>query len=129
MRPTPISAANASRADLDRHPDGPPDFNVEYADFSDHEAAVWVFSHGTLAGRRRDHIVACVNACEGINPEAVPELLAACKAYIGQQERMVEAGMDEGPADDDLIESFARANAVIVKQTMDAIAKAEGGAA
>jgi len=25
-------------------------------------------------------IVACVNGCEGINPEAVPELLAVCKA-------------------------------------------------
>ena len=25
------------------------------------------------------HIVACVNACEGINPEAVPELLEAAK--------------------------------------------------
>lgn len=33
-------------------------------------------------------IVECVNACEGINPKAVPELLEACKAmaeYISQQ--------------------------------------------
>ena len=28
-------------------------------------------------------IVACVNACEGINPEAVPELLKACKIGLG----------------------------------------------
>ena len=27
-------------------------------------------------------IVACVNACEGINPEAVPDLLAACEAAL-----------------------------------------------
>ena len=26
--------------------------------------------------------VACVNACAGINPEAVPELLAACRAVV-----------------------------------------------
>ena len=24
-------------------------------------------------------IVACVNACQGLNPEAIPDLLAACK--------------------------------------------------
>ena len=30
-------------------------------------------------------IVACVNACEGINPEAVPELLEALKdMYLGR---------------------------------------------
>ena len=27
-------------------------------------------------------IVACVNACEGINPEAVPDLLAACRETL-----------------------------------------------
>jgi hypothetical protein len=32
-----------------------------------------------IANARR--IVACVNACEGINPEAVPDLLEACEAY------------------------------------------------
>ena len=34
----------------------------------------------TRANARR--IVACVNACEGINPEAVPDLLQACKAAL-----------------------------------------------
>lgn len=29
-------------------------------------------------------IVDCVNSCEGINPEAVPELLEACKAVVGR---------------------------------------------
>ena len=29
-----------------------------------------------------DRIVTCVNYCEGINPEAVPDLLAACKATV-----------------------------------------------
>jgi hypothetical protein len=29
-----------------------------------------------------EHIVACVNACEGINPKAVPDLLKACKVLL-----------------------------------------------
>lgn len=29
-----------------------------------------------------EHIVACVNACAGINPEAVPELVKACEAIM-----------------------------------------------
>jgi hypothetical protein len=28
------------------------------------------------------HIIACVNACTGINPRAVPLLLAACKSML-----------------------------------------------
>jgi hypothetical protein len=39
----------------------------------------------------REHaedIVACVNACEGINPEAVPDLLAACKAADDEFKRI-----------------------------------------
>ena len=35
---------------------------------------------GTEAGENGERIVACVNACEGINPEAVPDLLEACQA-------------------------------------------------
>lgn len=30
------------------------------------------------------HIVSCANACEGINPEAVPDLLGACKYVLEQ---------------------------------------------
>lgn len=38
--------------------------------------------HWNEANAKR--IVACVNACAGINPEAVPDLLEACKkAYAG----------------------------------------------
>lgn len=39
----------------------------------------------TLAARipRSKRIVACVNACEGINPEAVPDLLMALKRMVG----------------------------------------------
>lgn len=36
--------------------------------------------HSTTADGER--IVACVNACQGINPEAVPDLLEACKAAL-----------------------------------------------
>lgn len=43
-------------------------------------------ANGTLpwktAEANMERIVACVNACAGINPEAVPMLLAACKAVL-----------------------------------------------
>ena len=35
-----------------------------------------------LTKANAEHIVACVNACEGINPEAVPDLLKACKLLL-----------------------------------------------
>lgn len=37
-------------------------------------------SETALANMRR--IVACVNGCAGINPEAVPELVEACEAFL-----------------------------------------------
>ena len=40
---------------------------------------------GDEAKANAHRIVACVNACEGINPEAVPELLEALKdMYLGR---------------------------------------------
>ena len=36
-------------------------------------------SPAAAAQATADHIAACLNACEGINPEAVQDLLAACK--------------------------------------------------
>ncbi len=36
----------------------------------------------TMADANAARIVASVNACGGINPEAVPKLLAACQKYI-----------------------------------------------
>jgi hypothetical protein len=71
----------------------------------------------------------CVNACEGINPEAVPELLAALKGLRDQQFRIIEVGGADGPLSQDLIESFAWSNAILWAQAEAAIAKAEGGAA
>lgn len=32
------------------------------------------------AGPNAAHLVACWNACDGLSPEAVPDLLAACEA-------------------------------------------------
>lgn len=72
--------------------------------------------------------VACVNACEGINPEAVPELLRALKGLRDQQFRMIEAGGADGPLSQDLIESFAWSNAILWAQAEAAITEAEGGA-
>jgi hypothetical protein len=72
--------------------------------------------------------VACVNACKGINPEAVPKLLAALKGLRDQQFRMIESGGADGPLSQDLIESFARSNAVLWAHAEAAITEAEGGA-
>jgi len=53
-----------------------------------------------LAGEMRtgnaERVVACVNACAGIaNPEALPELLAACDAYLECRKRNKIHGMGE----------------------------------
>lgn len=36
-----------------------------------------------------EHIVNCVNNCEGINPEAVPDLLKVCKSVAKLQSTVV----------------------------------------
>lgn len=59
-------------------------------------------------------IVACVNACEGINPGAVPDLLAALKSCLPD---LAHYASNHGPGPDKRLDA-ARA----------AIAKAEGGA-
>ena len=77
MRETPPDAATM----LEREAGS--DFPAAYADFPDHEGAVQVISETrSLAMRRRDHIVACVNACEGISPEVVPDLLATARELV-----------------------------------------------
>lgn len=50
-----------------------------------------VDEHIAEANARR--IVACVNACEGINPEAVPELLEALGLLLDGAEQAVKAGL------------------------------------
>lgn len=60
---------------------------VVYGDKGDFNAGVQGDTHEeALANAQR--IVACVNACEGINPEAVPDML---KALEGAVEAMVAA--------------------------------------
>lgn len=39
-----------------------------------------------------ERIVACVNACKGINPEAIPDLLLACKMIVVNIEAAVSSG-------------------------------------
>lgn len=34
---------------------------------------------GPIEHANAERIVACVNACEGLNPEAIPELIAVCE--------------------------------------------------
>ncbi len=41
------------------------------------DGALVAESYGHTANA--EHVVCCWNACEGINPEAVPDLLAACE--------------------------------------------------
>ncbi len=40
-----------------------------------HDPPTYSFSYA-------ERIVACVNACAGINPEAIPELIEACHAIV-----------------------------------------------
>ena len=38
-----------------------------------------------MLSRHKDHIVACVNACAGINPKAVPKLVEAAKSLLSRK--------------------------------------------
>ena len=64
-------------------------------------------------------IVSCVNACDGINPEAVPELVKACEAFLASA-----ASADESVA-------FTANSLKIINNAVDsigaALAKAKGG--
>ena len=39
-----------------------------------------------------DRAVACVNACAGLNPDAVPELVKACEGAVGVLEMVLSDG-------------------------------------
>lgn len=67
-------------------------------------------------------IVACVNGCKGINPEAVPGLLAACKAA----RTTIECTLDDKEARGDAV-NWEAANR-IMETLRAAIADAERGA-
>lgn len=74
--------------------------------------AVCLTSQGNDEANAR-HIVACVNACEGINPEAVPELLAASKAVWKWHNQQSERGpMDLDDALRTLVAAIAKAEKV-----------------
>ena len=49
--------------------------------------------HKVEANARR--IVACVNACEGINPEAVPELRDICESILAKVAAAMPARHDD----------------------------------
>lgn len=78
----------------------------------------------TPATANADRIVSCVNACEGINPEAVPELLAACKRgqelirhlCMGPLDAAAQYGPDyEPPTSDDIVAEIRLIQAAIAK--------------
>ena len=65
------------------------------------------------AGANAARIVACVNGCDGINPEAVKYLLAACKKMVEYRDRAGPMGFQLEKADD----FFAMARKAISKAT------------
>lgn len=68
----------------------------------------------------RDRIVACVNACAGINPEAVPSLLKACEALIADYNECISASeFGDGPIAEQLLETL-KAELAKTKGTGDA---------
>ena len=73
-------------------------------------------------------IVACVNACKGINPEAVPDLLEACKEAKEWLVAMTlkAAFNQENKVAQDEASQIVRE---VSSHLSAAIAKAEGGAA
>jgi hypothetical protein len=80
---------------------------------------LFTLAGGTPSLPNARRIIACVNACRGINPEAVPELLAALELLVRDIGFLVEAGDLPMYAFDH--PSMLKANA--------AIAKAKGEAA
>ena len=49
-----------------------------------------------LAEINFERMVACVNACEGLNPEAVPEIVKVARRYIAWQEMLFESAQEQG---------------------------------
>jgi hypothetical protein len=61
------------------------------------DSATTVIGSGLTKGNA-NHIVACVNACEGINPKAVPDLLEACKLLLEDCEMALANEWDRSDA-------------------------------
>lgn len=89
------------------HIDGPDGVYVLHAE--------WFERNMEEAEANAARATACVNACAGINPDAVPGLLAACKALIG----FVGSVRPGGPV--------LAGEAEMVSDALIAIALAEGG--
>ncbi len=75
---------------------------------SKHSPTPWRLDNGNIVDRcgctiddpldeaDKPGIVTCVNACEGINPEAVPEMVAACATVLDLLDRVVGWEDDTG---------------------------------
>lgn len=81
---------------------------------------------GSKGEANRDRALACVNACEGIKPEAVPELLRVAK--ISQGVRRDEAWAIEAVTEWAVEHGYREDDALWLMED-NAIAKAVGGAA
>jgi len=84
-----------------------------------HKHRGWV--GGFIKESTRDRAIACWNACEGINPEAVPDLLAALMHLVGKIK------MVQDPKAKPVLNGGTLRDSIAIAQA--AIAKAEGSAA
>lgn len=81
-------------------------------------------SHGgghVLDGDSYEHAMCCVNACEGINPEAVPEMLAVC----GTAEALLAISQMPHRATDGLLASNEELRQSVLDLLRDVNAKTE----
>lgn len=62
-----------------------------------------------------ERIVDCVNGCKGINPEAVPELLAALEAIRNDSDAWLEGEMDSLSQNELMMAFISTANAAIAE--------------
>ncbi len=125
-----MSEAKHTSEPWELHPDYPnqvrrPPSNDAYglsACIADCSSGIWPDSK-TVANAAR--IVACVNACKGINPEAVPDLLNACREAL--EIRSLAYQVDANPKLDILTRrEIERKVDGIIERIEAAIAKAEG---
>ena len=75
----------------------------------------WIINPDVATGKSKANaarIVACVNACEGINPEAVPGLLKAC---ISGAAALLQVAPKEHPA----LDTYKEMRSAIAKAQLD----------
>lgn len=83
-------------------------------------------SWSEMQAANAERIISCVNACEGINPEAVPELLAITEYFAGFAP--TDRHYVDGEEIDDSDEATITITVGALREAAEAIARAKGGA-